>query len=69
MDTRLSEHPGWKFCTAEGAELAVLRLGLETTFREKLQWLDDAETLSLRLQGAGKDTDSKRPAAHGGAPR
>jgi len=64
VDARLSEHPGWKFCTAEGAELEVLRLGLETTFREKLQWLDEAETLSLRLQGAGDDANSRRSAAN-----
>ena len=28
----------------------VLLLGLETTFREKLEWLEEAETLALRLR-------------------
>jgi hypothetical protein len=46
----LYAHPGWQWCTSEGAELHTLLLGLETTFREKLEWLEAAETLSLRLQ-------------------
>jgi hypothetical protein len=48
----LYAHPGWQWCTSEGAELHTLLLGLETTFREKLAWLEEAETLSLRLQSA-----------------
>lgn len=28
----------------------VFLLGLETTFREKLEWLEEAETLSLRFK-------------------
>lgn len=39
----------WEFCTAEGSRLAVLLGGLETTFREKLEWLEKAEELSLRF--------------------
>jgi hypothetical protein len=46
----LYAHPGWESCTFAGAELSTLRLGLETTFREKLEWLEEAETLSLRLR-------------------
>jgi hypothetical protein len=46
----LYAHPGWESCTFEGAEMSTLRQGLETTFREKLEWLEDAETLSLRLR-------------------
>ena len=42
-------HPGWKWCTSEGSELHTLLLGLETTFEEKLEWLEEAETLSLML--------------------
>ena len=44
-------HPGWRWCTAQGARDQVLLLGLQTTFREKLEWLEEAETLALRLQG------------------
>jgi len=51
---KLYAHSGWKSCTFEGAEMSTLRLGLQTTFREKLEWLEEAETLSLRLQ-AGRE--------------
>jgi hypothetical protein len=46
----LYAHPGWQWCTAEGAELHTLLLGLQTTFREKLEWLEEAEALSLQLR-------------------
>lgn len=46
----LYAHPGWEWCTFEGARKQVLLLGLQSTFREKLQWLEEAETLSLRLR-------------------
>ena len=45
------DHPGWRWCTSQGARDQVLLLGLESTFREKLEWLEEAETLALRLQG------------------
>jgi len=34
--------------------MSTLMLGLQTTFREKLEWLEEAETLSLRLQAGRK---------------
>lgn len=43
----LYQHPGWKWCTFEGAELHTLLIGLTTTFREKLEWLEQAEDLTL----------------------
>jgi len=46
----LYAHPGWQWCTSEGAELHTLLIGLQTSFREKLEWLEEAETLSLRLR-------------------
>ena len=46
----LYAHPGWQWCTAEGAELHTLLIGLQTSFREKLEWLEDAETVTLRLR-------------------
>ncbi len=48
----LYAHPGWQWCTSEGAELHTLLIGLETTFREKLEWLEEAETLSLQLRAS-----------------
>ena len=47
----LHDHPGWRWCTAQGARDHVLLLGLQSTFREKLEWLEEAETLALRLHG------------------
>ena len=46
----LYAHPGWNSCTFEGAREELLLLGLRTTFREKLEWLEQAETLSQRLR-------------------
>jgi hypothetical protein len=48
----LYAHPGWQWCTFEGAELHTLLLGLESTFREKLEWLEDAENLTLQMRAA-----------------
>ena len=47
----LYSHPGWQWCTSEGSELHTLLIGLETTFREKLEWLEEAETLTLIMKG------------------
>ncbi|MFZ1071953.1 MAG: hypothetical protein WAO21_00820 [Verrucomicrobiia bacterium] len=46
----LYAHPGWEWCTFEGARKHVLLMGLQSTFREKLEWLEEAETLTLRLR-------------------
>jgi hypothetical protein len=47
---QLYAHPGWESCTFEGAEMSTLLLGLQSTFREKLEWLEEAETLALKLR-------------------
>jgi hypothetical protein len=46
----LYAHPGWQWCTAEGARKQVLLLGIKSTLREKLEWLEEAETITLRLR-------------------
>jgi hypothetical protein len=56
----LYAHPGWESCTFEGAELSTLRLGLQTTFREKLEWLEEMETLSLRFRASRERKTGKR---------
>ena len=65
---QLYAHPGWKSCTFEGAEMSTLLLGLQSTFREKLEWLEEAETLTLQLrasrekrkaEGEGRTTEGK----------
>ena len=58
----LYAHPGWKSCTFEGAEMSTLLLGLQTTFREKLEWLEEAETLSLQFQANRKKRNARRGA-------
>lgn len=55
----LYAHPGWKWCTFEGAELHTLLLGLHSTFREKIESLEEAETLDLRFQASREKRKSK----------
>ncbi len=50
--TELYAHPGWQWCTSEGAELHTLLLGLQSTFRQKIEWLEEAESLSLKLRAS-----------------
>ena len=49
MDVELKDHPGWQWCTAEGAEMHTLLMGARSTFREKIQWLEEAENLTLAM--------------------
>ncbi|MDD5138896.1 MAG: hypothetical protein PHY43_01390 [Verrucomicrobiales bacterium] len=51
---KLCTTPDWRWGTSEGSELHTLLLGLLCTFREKLEWLEEAETLSLRFQASRK---------------
>lgn len=44
--------PDWHWGTAEGSRELDRLLDRRLTFREKLEWLEEAETLSLRLQQA-----------------
>jgi hypothetical protein len=57
----LYAHPGGESCTFEGARNQVLLLGLQTTFREKLEWLEAAETLVLHLR-PNRERESNRVA-------
>lgn len=54
---KLCATPDWRWGTFEGAELHTLLLGLTTTFREKLEWLEEAETLTLQLRAARKQRE------------
>jgi hypothetical protein len=49
---KLCRTSDWRWGTSEGAELHTLLLGLISTFREKLEWLEEAETLTLQLRAA-----------------
>ena len=49
MDAVLQNHPGRQWCTAEAAEWHTLLMGLHSSFPEQLQWLEEAENLTLAM--------------------
>lgn len=54
IEPSLYDHPGWQWCTSEGAELHTLLMGLESTFPEKIAWLEEAENLTIAM-AAGRE--------------
>lgn len=44
--------PDWKWGTAEGSRELDRLLDQRLTFREKLQWLEEAENLTLAFQAS-----------------
>jgi hypothetical protein len=65
---KLCRTPDWRWSTSEGAELHTLLLGLLCPFREKLEWLEDAETLALNLRAGRRQSKtalSQRPRSDG----
>jgi hypothetical protein len=57
---KLLTTPDWRWGTFEGAELHTLLLGLTTTFREKLEWLEEAETLSMQFRVNRKQNRARK---------
>ena len=57
----LYAHPGWEWCTFEGARKQVLLMGLQSTFREKLKWLEEAENLVLQMRASHKSASKRHP--------
>lgn len=53
--------PDWKWGTAEGRRELDRLLDRRLTFREKLGWLEEAETLSLHLR-ASREARATPPA-------
>jgi hypothetical protein len=49
MNQNLADHSGWKWCTFEGAEMNALLLGLETSFREKILWMEEMQKFHDRF--------------------
>lgn len=49
MTPVLANDPSWESCTFEGAELNSLLLGLETSFREKIIWLEEMQKIQERF--------------------
>jgi hypothetical protein len=60
---KLCTQPSWQWCTFEGAELHTLLLGLQSTFREKLEWLEEAETLTLQLRASREQARTRKSPA------
>jgi hypothetical protein len=50
MSEPLSIQPDWKWGTPEGSRELDRILDRRLTFREKLEWLEEAETLSLQFR-------------------
>lgn len=55
--------PDWKWGTSEGSRDLDRLLDRRLTFREKLEWLEEAETLSLTLRAARAKIVATRLAA------
>ncbi len=53
--------PDWRWGTAEGSRDLDRILDRRLSFREKLEWLEAAETLSLRFQAAREAREGMAP--------
>jgi len=43
--------------------MSTLRLGLQSTFREKLEWLEEAKTLTLQLHASREQAQTRKSPA------
>ncbi|HYG23646.1 MAG TPA: hypothetical protein VEH04_12755 [Verrucomicrobiae bacterium] len=48
--------PDWRWATSDGSRELDRHLDRRLSFREKLQWLEDAEELTLRFQAARRNS-------------
>ena len=55
----LCTRPDWRWCSSEGAELHTL----QASFREKLEWLKEAETLTLQLRASREQARTRKSPA------
>jgi hypothetical protein len=51
--------PDWHWGTAEGSREFVRLLDRSLSFREKLEWLEEAEALTLQLRASGEKRKAK----------
>lgn len=63
MNTPLPFTPDWNWGTAEGSRDFDRLLDRRLTFREKIQWLEEAENLTLALAVARGKTPAPPPPA------
>ncbi len=59
MNSITSIPQDWKWGTAEGSRELDRILDRRLTFREKIQWLEEAENLTLAMR-AGRETREKQ---------
>ncbi len=57
--------PDWKWATADGSRDLDRLLDRRLSFREKLEWLEEAETLSLRLAASRQAAAGRTDSEHG----
>jgi hypothetical protein len=62
MKKRFAIQPSWEWGTAEGSRKFDRLLDRSLVFREKLEWLEEAETLSLQFQANRKKAQKKKTA-------
>jgi hypothetical protein len=55
--------PDWRWGTAEGSREFDRRLDRSLSFREKLEWLEEAETLSLRWRASREQARTRKSPA------
>ena len=55
--------PDWKWGTAEGSRDLDRLLDKRLTFREKLQWLEEAEDLTLAFQASREKRQAEQAEA------
>ncbi len=54
--------PDWRWGTAEGSRDFDRLTDRMLTFREKLEWLEEAETLSLQFRGnRERNSEARKP--------
>lgn len=53
--------PDWKWGTAEGSREFDRILDQRLTFREKLEWLEEAETLTLAMRASREKPHAQQP--------
>ena len=54
MNSSLNITPDWKWGTAEGSRELDRILDRRLTFREKIQWLEEAENLTIAMRASRK---------------
>jgi len=72
MNPSLNITPDWKWGTAEGSRELDRILDRRLTFREKIQWLEEAENLTLAMR-ASRNRETQQagaapPAQHANEP-